>query len=108
MLITEFSFSSKVLFVFVVVLAVITTMHRVAPARTLFSVAAFSCVVMECAGRHRHAGERHSLGWNNLKLTRQSMTYFWGPSFLIQKVFALTLIPSWKHHFIMTQWINEH
>lgn len=64
-------------------------------------------MLTECVGNCRSVDEIHSIAWSNLKLARQKHDLFFlsCPSFLIQKMFALTLIPSWKHHFIMTQWI---
>lgn len=74
-----------------------------------FSVATCFFVVTECVEKRRGVDEIRSIARSNLKLAWQKQTYFFFYlSFLIQKMFALTLIPRWKHYFIMTQWINIH
>lgn len=88
----------------------ITNMHWAVSARMLF----FSCHMLLCGnrvcGKRRGVDEIRSIARSNLKLAWQKQTYFFFfyLSFLIQKMFALTLIPRWKHYFIMTQWINIH
>lgn len=91
----------------------IMSMHGAAPAITL-TFCFFSCFMFLSGNRvcrkNRGADEIHSIARSNLKLARQKhklllLLLFWF-IFLIQKMFALTLTPGWKHRFIMTQWIN--
>lgn len=75
-----------------------------------FSVATCFFVVTECvenAGVWMRFAVLPEAIWNWLGRSRPIFFFFY-LSFLIQKMFALTLIPRWKHYFIMTQWINIH
>lgn len=85
--------------------------HWTALLGSCFSVAAILLGSNRVCGKRRGVDEIHSIARSNLKLARQKhdlFFFFFCPSFLIQKVFVLTLIPSWKHCFIMTHWINIH
>lgn len=102
-----FLFAYQKYLLFTIVIAVMNV-HWAASARIVF----FTCHILlggkRVCGKCRGVDESHSIARSNLKLAGQKHDLFFCPSFLIQKMFALTLTPSWKHYFIMTQWINIH